>query len=463
MGHHYISEIQNEKFEFTSKSRIMLTVILVIGLALAGIGAMKAKSHWAEHKTASAVTAENHQPEGHATAQHEGHEHQATSAKARGEEEHTTAKGHHEKSWLTQLWANILLNSYYFMLFTIGALFFIAVNYAANAGWSTLVKRIAEAITGYLPVAFITLTAVVIFGKGELYHWYEYLSQGLIEGDTGYDAILSGKTWFLNNASFSIGVPVIIGAWILFRYILRKASINEDLVGGNTNFEKSFKFSAGFIAFFAFSFSILSWMLMMSIDAHWFSTIFSIYNFAIAFVTGLTVIMFFTLYLKSQGYLEVVSDEVIHDLGKFMFAFCIFWGYIWVSQFLLIWYANLPEETVYFDARLTPHYKPLFLINIVMNFALPFLILMMRKAKRTPKVILVAGSIILLGHWLDVYLMVMPGTVGEMAEIGLLEIGTTMVFAAIFIYVVLQGLTKASLITKNHPYVLESANHDVGV
>jgi Flp pilus assembly protein TadB len=176
MGHHYISEIQNEKFEFTSKSRIMLTVILVIGLALAGIGAMKAKSHWAEHKTESAVTAEHHQPEGHAAANAESHEHQATSTKARGEEEHTSGKGHHEKSWLTQLWANILLNSYYFMLFTIGALFFIAVNYAANAGWSTLVKRVAEAITGYLPVAFITLTAVVIFGKAELYHWYQYLS-----------------------------------------------------------------------------------------------------------------------------------------------------------------------------------------------------------------------------------------------------------------------------------------------
>lgn len=460
MGHHYISEIQDEKFEFTSKSRIMLTVILVIGLALAGIGVMNAKSHWAKHKTETAKV-ENHEANSHASAAAESHGHDAAPA-AHKEDAHSTG-GHHEKSWLTQLWANILLNSYYFMLFTIGALFFIAVNYAANAGWSTLVKRVAEAISGYLPVAFITLTAVVILGKGELYHWYQYLSQGLKEGDAGYDAILSGKTWFLNNSSFTIGVPVIIGVWIIFRYVLRKASINEDKVGGEANFKKSIKYSAGFIAFFAFSFSILSWMLMMSIDAHWFSTIFSIYNFAIAFVTGLTVIMFFTLYLKSKGYLEIVSDEVIHDLGKFMFAFSIFWGYIWIAQFLLIWYANLPEETVYFNARLTPHYKPLFLINVAMNFALPFLILMMRNAKRAPKVILVAGSIILLGHWLDVYLMIMPGTVGEMAEIGLLEIGSTMVFAAIFIYVVLQGLTKASLITKNHPYVLESANHDVGV
>ena len=282
MGHHYISEIQDEKFEFTSKSRIMLTVILVIGLALAGIGAMKAKSHWAEHSSPAAA---HHQADDHApaAAQAEVHEHEAASTTAHADAEHASGSHHHEKSWITQLWANILLNSYYFMLFTVGALFFIAVNYAANAGWSTLVKRVAEAITGYLPVAFITLTAVVILGKGELYHWYQYLSQGLKEGDAGYDAILSGKTWFLNNSSFTIGVPVIIGVWILFRYVLRKASINEDQIGGEANFKKSIKFSAGFIAFFAFSFSILSWMLMMSIDAHWFSTIFSIYNFAIAF------------------------------------------------------------------------------------------------------------------------------------------------------------------------------------
>lgn len=460
MGHHYISEIPNEKFEFTNRSRITLTIVLIAGLVLAGIGAMQAQKQWDKADNAKTeMVAEEH---------HADNEHAASAAEHHEVNEHATEAAHggahhHQKSWITRLWANLLLNSYYFMLFSVGALFFIAVNYAANAGWSTLVKRVAEAISGYLPVAFITITAIVILGKGEIYHWYQYLSQHLKPGDAGYDAILDGKTWFLNNTSFSVGVPVIIGIWILFRYILRKASIKEDEVGGTENFTKSIRYSAGFIVVFAFSFSILSWMVMMSIDAHWFSTIFSVYNFAIAFVTGITVIMFFTLYLKSKGYLEIVSDEVIHDLGKFMFAFSIFWAYIWLAQFLLIWYANLPEEAVYYHARLTPHFKPLFRTNIVMNFFLPFLILMMRNAKRNPKVILIAGSIILLGHWLDVYLMVMPGTVGEHADIGLLEIGTTMSFAAIFIYVVLQGLTKAGLIAKNHPYVLESANHDVGV
>lgn len=467
MGHHYITEIQEERFDFTSRNRMVLALVFVIGLVLTGIGAFQVKNNWAhEHEILSSEVEfgakEAHVTETHAAQPHAetAHAEKAASGHQNAESEHG---GHHEKSWLTRIWAVFLMNSYYFMLFSVGALFFVAVNYAANAGWATLVKRVAESISAYLPIALITISVVVFFGRTEIYHWYQYMSQGLKADQEGFDAILAGKTWFLNNGFFLVGVPVIIGLWILFRYILRKASLQEDENGGLSYFTKSIKFSAAFLVIFAFSFSILSWIVIMSIDAHWFSTIFSVYNFAISFVTGMTVIMFFTLFLKSRGYLEIVSDEVIHDIGKFMFAFSIFWAYIWLAQYLLIWYANLPEEVVYFDARRTPEYKPLFLTNIIMNFALPFLILMMRNAKRNPKVILVAGSIILLGHWLDVYLMVMPGTLGNHAGIGLLEIGMTMAFAGVFIYVVLNSLSKANIFPKNHPYLLESANHDVGV
>ena len=320
MGHHYITEIRDEKFEFTTKSRIIVTVVFIVGLILAAIGAMNVKNNW-DHAPKDA-----HASQVEAPATHEGgHAEAATTKDAHAKDEHAGGGAHHhEKSWITRVWANFVMNSYYFMLFSIGALFFIAVNYAANAGWSTLLKRVAEAVSGYLPVAFITIGAVVLFGKGEIYHWYQYLSQGLKEGQDGYDAILAGKTWFLNNNFFTFGVIIIIGLWILFRTLLRRASLKEDSEGGMIQYLKSIKLSAAFLVIFAFSFSILSWMIMMSIDAHWFSTIFSVYNFAIAFVTGLTVLMFFTLYLKSKGYLEIVSDEVIHDLGKFMFAFS-FW------------------------------------------------------------------------------------------------------------------------------------------
>jgi len=476
MGHHIITEVENEKFDFTSRSRMLVGAIFVIGLILSIIGTLQIKNN--DHSTDHSAKVETvdpvqHDEHGGATDGHQADSHDAHAEEAPAHaEDHAAAAhddhveaGHHEEeasSWTTRLWANILMNAYYFMLFAIAALFFIAVNYAANAGWSTLVKKVAEAMTSYLPIAFITIVVVLFAANRELWDWIGFLYDGEI-GDSPHDKIMKSKTWFLNKGWFFGGVPIIIAVWILFRWRLKRLSRLEDQNGGIEYFKKSVVVSAGFIVFFAFSFSMLSWLVLMSLEAEWFSTIYSVYNFAVAFVTGLTVLCMFTLYLKSKGYMSIVSDEVIHDLGKFMFAFCVFWAYIFVSQYLLIWYANLPEEVIYFDVRRTETFRPLFRTNIIMCFVLPFLILMMRNAKRNPKVLMLAGAIILLGHWVDMYLMVMPGTVGQSASIGLLEIGMTMTFAGFFIYWVLHNLSKEGLYPVNHPYLLESVNHDVGV
>ncbi|MCB9261412.1 MAG: quinol:cytochrome C oxidoreductase [Flavobacteriales bacterium] len=465
MGHHHITEVKEEKFEFTSRSRMFVGLVFIVGLILTFVGFSKMKST-NEHGNKHAKVEHVEQNVIHAVANQEGNgeqhgaEHSAAAGNEANREGGEHAGGHHE-TWKMRFWANLLLNSYYFMLFALAAVFFIAVNYAANAGWSTLLKRVIESISSYLPVAIVILMIVVFMGKDYIYHhWWPKI--GLKPGDAGYDALIEKKSWFLSKGWLMVGAPVIMIIWVLFRTILVRFSHKEDVEGGTSFFRKSVNVSAGFLVFFAFTFSILSWILIMSIDAHWYSTIFSVYNFAIAFVTGLTVICFFTLYLKSKGYMEIVSDEVIHDLGKFMFAFSIFWAYIWLAQFLLIWYANISEEGIYYTFRLE-HFKPMFRVNILMNFFLPFLILMMRNAKRNPKVLLVAGTIILFGHWLDLFLMIMPGVVGETAHIGLLEIGMTMAFAGLFIYWVLHNLSRKNLYAANHPYLLESANHDVGV
>ncbi len=451
MGHHYITEIKEEKFEFTTKSRIFVTAILVLGIILAVIGGIQVNSNAVDST------------EEHAMAQVDHHEENAQDHSSGEVHEMHGEQSSHASNGTVRIWANLLMNAYYFMLFGMGAMFFWAVNYVANAGWSTMVKRVVEAISAYIIPGAILLLVILIAGGDHIYHWIQYQELGLVEGDPGFDKILNEKAWFLNKGWLYAGVGVITLAWIAFRFILRRFSLKEDEEADTKYFYKSVRYSAGFIAFFAFSISVFSWIVIMSIDAHWFSTIFSVYNFAVTFVTGLTVLAMFVLYLKSKGYMELVSDEVIHDIGKFMFAFSIFWGYIWLSQYLLIWYANLPEETIYFDARVNTGFEPMFLVNIFMCFVLPFLILMMRNAKRNPKVMILAGSIILIGHWLDMFLMVMPGTVGTSATIGMLEIGVTMAFAGLFIYVVLNALSKASLYPKNHPYLLESANHDVGV
>lgn len=472
MGHHIIKEVTQEKFEFTGRSKMIAILLFVVGAILATVGAMDVKKHWSENHTVATEEAATETPaveEHHSTlasAQDAGHAEPTHSdehaTEAHSEDAGHAVGGHHEKPWTTRLWANLLMNSYYFLLFAVGALFFMAVNYVANAGWAVMLKRIMEAMSGYLLIGFLILFTVIVLGKDQIYHWIQYFAEGNTSADARYDRILESKSWLLNNTSIFFFIPFVFLVWYGIRFKLRSNSLKEDEQGGMTFFKNSIRWSAGFIFFFAFSFSALAWLIIMSIDAHWYSTMFSVYNFAVAFVTSLAMMMMILQYLKSKGYMEMVSDEVVHDLGKFMFAFCVFWGYIFVGQWLLIWYANLPEETVYFNARLTPYFKPMFRLNILMNFLFPFLILMMRNAKRKTQVLLIAGAIILVGHWLDMFLMVMPGTVGEKAGIGMLEIGTTMAFAGLFIYVVLNSLSKANLYTANHPYILESANHEVG-
>ncbi|MGB0850859.1 MAG: quinol:cytochrome C oxidoreductase [Bacteroidia bacterium] len=455
MGHHIINEVKQEKFQFTGRAKIIAILLFVVGAILTGVGAMDAQKHWDDAPS-------EHVEETHDAAEHaeEAHgDHHSTLADAHGEDAHgEEVHGHHGPTWETRLWANMLLNSYYFWLFAVGAIFFIAVNYVANAGWAVMLKRIMEAQSAYLGIGSILLFVVILLGKDHLYHWVQYFDGGA----QPTDAILDSKHWLLNNTSIFAVVPFILIVWYGIRFKLRKNSTAEDSTPGLDLFRNSTRWSAGFLFFFAFSFSALSWLIIMSLDAHWYSTMFSVYNFAISFVTALSVMMLILQYLKSKGYMEMVSDEVVHDLGKFMFAFCIFWTYIFLSQWLLIWYTNLPEETVYFEARLTGQFRPLFFLNLLMSFLAPFFVLMMRNAKRAPFVLLVAAALLLVGHWVDMYLLVMPGTVGDKATIGMLEIGSIMTFAGIFIYTVLHSLSKANLYPVNHPYILESANHDVG-
>ena len=447
MAHHHHIEIVQEKFEFTSRSKMISVVLLAIGILLSGIGIVQIRNH-EKH------TATEHTVEKKTTHSTEGAAHDAAAVSHEGE---------HQKPWTARFWANMLVNSYYFLLFGVGALFFVALQYAANAGWATLVKRVAEGISGYIPIGFVLLLITLIFGGSQIYHWLHYEHEGLKEGTEGFDKILAGKSAFLNSKFLFLGVPLFGLIWYSFRIILRRLSMREDNGADISIFKKSITYSAAFLVIFGFTFSIFIWLAIMSIDAHWYSTIYTVNNFAVMFVTSTTIIAFFTIYLKSKGYMELVSSEILHDLGKFMFAFCIFWAYTWLAQFLLIWYANIHEEVVYYQIRLHGYFRPIFFVNLFINFFIPFLLLMTRNAKRNPKSLLIVGSIILIGHWIDIFLMVMPGVLGSQATgIGFLEIGMPIAFAGLFIYVVLACISKANLYAINHPYIIESATYDVG-
>lgn len=348
-----------------------------------------------------------------------------------------------------RIWVNVLLSNYFVLALSLSGVFFIAVHVLGQSGWHTSIQRIPEAMGAYLPIAFIGMI-IVLFGVKDIYHWAH---------NTYHDAILTDKKAYLNIPFFILRMVIYFAGWIILGRSMWRASINLDRTGDLKWFRKHTTYSALFVVFFAITISASSWDWLMSIDVHWFSTLYGWYIFSGLLVSGIAMIILLLIILRSLGYFQHVNDEHFHDLGKYLFAFSIFWTYLWFSQYMLIWYSNIPEETKYFVQRLED-YQLLFFINVGINFFIPFMILMTRGSKRRTWIMLVVSIIVLGGHWLDFYLAVMPGTLGKEAGIGFLEMGLTLGFIGIFLWIVFQALTKASLIPEKHPYYRESLEYE---
>ncbi len=207
--------------------------------------------------------------------------------------------------------------------------------------------------------------------------------------------------------------------------------------------------------------SVTPWLWLMSINAHWFSTMYSWYTFASTFVAGVALITLFVIYMKNQGYLEYVNKEHLHDLGKFQFAFSIFWTYLWFDQFMLIWYANISEETVYFQPRFNGPYAGIFYLNFIINFLCPLLILMRRGSKRNWATVTFMSVLLIFGHWLDFYQMVFPGEhiSPDHVPMNLFDFGIALGFVGLIMWQTARVMSKFPLLAKNHPFLKESIIH----
>ncbi len=358
----------------------------------------------------------------------------------------------------TRTWATLLHNNFYFTAIALCGTFFVAVQYIAQAGWAVGIKRIPEAMGGFLKYGMVGMILIFIFGHHDLYHWTH--SELYDPASPQYDHILAGKQGFLNIPFYMTRIIAYAIIWIGFTYALRKQSLREDAEGGLESYKRSVTLAAVFVVLFAVTSSTSAWDFLMSVDSHWFSTMFGWYTFAGLFVSGLSMMCLIVLFLRAKGYMNHVTENHLHDVGKFMFAFSVFWTYLWFSQFMLIWYANLPEEVVYYQVR-WENFKTLWVTNLIVNFCAPLLILMTRDAKRQVGILWVAGIIILAGHWLDVYLMVTPGVLGKDWHIGFLEIGTMVGYLGLFLRVTLGELSKAALVPKNHPMLQETLHHHI--
>ncbi len=357
-------------------------------------------------------------------------------------------------------WTSLLFNNYFFLGISIFAVFFVALQHVAEAGWSTAIKRVPEAIMTFLPYACAVMIFIVIAAILHWNHIYHWMEEGIMtEGAPNYDKIIAGKEAYLSPIFFLVRSIIYVAVWIYCAKRLRDISLQGDLEGGigEKSYNKGITVSAWFIVFFAVSSSTASWDWIMSIDTHWFSTLFGWYIFSEWSAIGFTTILLFCLFLKKQGYLEHLNESIIHDLGKWVFAFSIVWTYMWFSQFMLIWYANIPEEVTYFMERIElPNYRFLFWFSAAINFVVPTIMLMSRDAKRNTNLLITASITILIGHWINSYLLFAPGTLHDHGHLGFTELGMGLGFLGLFLFVVFRSLTTRSLEIKHHPFLEES-------
>jgi hypothetical protein len=432
LTHHHEPVIAEHLQEHPGLQRTFVTII-VAGIIVLALGLLAAFMGWGEH----------HEAAGHAAA----------------------AAGHAEHSgspiWLKRLLVSFWHSNVFLIGVSVVGTVFMAIQYVAYAGWSVLIKRINEALSAWiLPGAIIM---VLVFAASlinhDLFHW---TMPGIMDkGSKAYDPIVAGKGGFLSIPFYLIRMASYLFIWWTFSQRLRQLSIQEDLNGGTSYFHTSITTSALFLVLFAVTSSMSAWDWVMSVDVHWFSTMFGWYVFASWWVSGIAATTLIAIYLKQAGYLRMLNSNHFHDLGKFMFGFSIFWTYVWFSQFMLIWYANLPEESVYFNQRLggfDGRYTWMFYGNLLINFAFPFLALMTRDAKRQMIMLKIVCIAILIGHWSDFYLMFMPGTMkGENGF--LIEIGVALILLGAFLILVTRRLASASLVPVNHPFIEESVHH----
>mgnify|MGYP001367389160 FL=1 len=446
-------------YTFSNKLRNLAFAFMAIGLAGLVYGFLSAPKTVEDAKAMVATEhhegghGEEHADEAHAEeSTHDAHQTEDHSAEAAHGEEHDAS---HDEHLLHQLqnkpWAALYVAAFFFFMIALGTLAFYAIQRAAQAGWSPVLYRVMEGITAYLLPGGIIVIAILAMSGFHMNHLFIWMDPEVV----AHDKLIAGKVAFLNVPFFLGRAVFFLTGWTAYRFISRKFSLAQDEASDNSNHVKNFRLSAGFLVFFIVTESIMSWDWIMSIDPHWFSTLFGWYVFASMFVSGITAIALITIYLKSKGLLEFVNDSHIHDLGKFMFGVSVFWTYLWFSQFMLIWYSNIPEEVTYFITRIED-YNITFFGMIAMNFLFPLLILMNSDYKRTNYFIIMAGIVIILGHYLDVFNMIMPSAVGDQWFIGIPEIGGFFFFLGLFIYIVFTALTKAPLLAKGDPYMGES-------
>lgn len=358
----------------------------------------------------------------------------------------------------------LLIGSYYFLCLAIAGVFFCAINHLSKAGWSVTVRRVAEGFGNNFPLGAVIVLVVAWFSHHTIYEWAhpEVIAT---------DLTIQGKAAYLNPTGFMVRLVVAMLVLGFLGQLMIRNSLNQDKQKTPGFTVANVRNAALYLLVFAVGFSIINYDLIMSLEPHWFSTMFPIYTFSGMFYSGLALMAVFVVGFMKRGLFgSYVNKEHLHDIGKFMFAFTVFWGYIAFSQFMLIWYANWPEEITYYLRRWNGDWKILTLALIVAKFLIPFVLLLPQRMKRNPAVLEKVGIWMLIAHFIEMCWMTLPAIyavykkgktpVGGDYHLPIIpELLCTVGFLGLFVYLSLRFLSKNNVVPVGDPRLHEALHH----
>ncbi len=343
----------------------------------------------------------------------------------------------------------------FFLCIGLGCLFFVLIHHATKAGWGVVVRRLAENLACTVPVLAVLFVPVVALGMYDLFHWTH-------ADAVAHDRLLQVKEPWLNETGFWIRTVIYFAVWSGLALYFRNASRRQDDSGDEALSRRMARFSPVAVALFAVTLTFAGFDWLMSLEPHWYSTMFGVYFFAGTVVSAFAALTVLTLAFERSGHFRgVVTGEHFHDLGKLLFAFTVFWAYIAFSQFFLIWYANIPEETNWFLSRLhgtadnPAAWRPATLLLAIGHFAVPFFFLMPRTIKRNRSLLLIGALWMLAMHLWDVFWLVMPNLHREMT-FSLLDLTSLLGVGGVFLATAGWLLGRGSLVPSRDPRLVES-------
>jgi hypothetical protein len=339
-------------------------------------------------------------------------------------------------------WMDILVASNFLVGLGLSGLLLVALHYVTGARWSTPLRRVPEAMTAILPVAAVGLMAVFLC-RPSLYPWSEPLFSA------SSDSPLH-RLW-LNRSFFLVRALVYLFLWQAFAVLVVRNSRRQDTDSGTAPTSRNIRLSAAFLVVFGITCWLASYDWIMSLEPRWASTIFAVYNFAGLFLSGLAAATLLVLCLRRHDPLKaVLCENHSQDLGTLLFAFSSFWMYTWFCQYLLIWYVNNPEETAYYRQRWHGNWLPFLFLDLVLNWGIPFLVLLFRSAKGNPGILGIVAVVILAGRWVDLSLMINASGADAVPIPGMIEVGMVVGTIGLFALAVFRGLGKAALVPLNN-------------